>query len=109
MTANSNPEATTTISTVMQNDRADVRSSWGALPLFARAAHADTMMRQARPFVKAYETMNVEVVACDLFVTRNHLKSRVEANLLSPNSKTHAATFKLHVTSTLVPIEHPRR
>ena len=109
MTANSNHEATTTISTVMQNDRADVRSSWGALPLFARAADADTMMRQARPFVKAYETMNVEVVACDLFVTRNHLKSRVEATLLSPNSKTHAATFKLHVTSTLVPIEHPRR
>jgi len=53
--------------------------------------------------------MNVEVVACDLFVTRNHLKSRVEAKLLSPNSKTRAVTFKLHMASTLVPIKHPRR
>ena len=53
--------------------------------------------------------MNVEVVACDLFVTRNHLKSRVEAKLLSPNSKTRAVTFKLQMASTLVSIEHPRR
>jgi RES domain len=36
----------------------------------------------------------------------NHLKSRVEAKLLSPNSKTRAVTFKLQVASSLVSIEH---
>jgi hypothetical protein len=64
--------------------RAGVSSNCGALPVFACAANFDTMMRQARSFVKAYQAMNVEVVTCDLFVTRNHLKLRVKAKLLSP-------------------------
>jgi len=54
--------------------------------------------------------MNVEVVACDLFVTRNPLKFHAEAKLLSPNSKTRAVTFKLQMASSdLLSIKHLRR
>ena len=38
---------------------------------------------------------NVEVVARDLFTTRNLLKSHVERNLLSPYSNIRAVTSKL--------------
>ena len=48
---------------------------------------------------------NVEVVARDLFTTRNLLKSHVERNLLSPYSNIRAVTSKLCAGSSLAIVE----
>ena len=51
------------------------------------------------------QALNVEVVARDLFTTRNLLKSHVERNLLSPYSNIRAITFKLCARSSLAIVE----
>ena len=51
------------------------------------------------------QALNVEVVARDLFTTRNLLKSHVERNLLSPYSNIHAVTSKLCARSSLAIVE----
>ena len=48
---------------------------------------------------------NVEVVARDLFTTRNLLKSHVERNLLSPYSNIRAVTSKLCARSSPAIVE----
>ncbi len=54
------------------------------------------------------QPLNVEVVACVLFTTRNLLKSHVERNLLSPYSNIRAVTSKLCARSSLAIVEDRR-
>ena len=51
------------------------------------------------------QALNVEVVARDLFTTRNLLKSHVETNILSPYSNIRAVTSKLCARSSLAIVE----
>ena len=51
------------------------------------------------------QALNVEVVARDLFTTRNLLKSHAERNLLSPYSNIRAVTSKLCARSSPAIVE----
>src|SRR6266446_4146542 len=51
------------------------------------------------------QALNVEVVARDLFTTRNLLKSHAERNLLSPYSNIRAVTSKLCARSSLAIVQ----